>query len=109
MSHAFTNLSFENKLYILLEWGYGFLAVAIVSLCSVFGVAIIPVMDKVFYHKIVLFLIALAVGTLVGDAMLHLFPHVRVKTEELNFFYFISPVYLNCVQLNFKRLMNVEN
>ncbi|XP_028398216.1 zinc transporter ZIP10-like [Dendronephthya gigantea] len=57
------------------KWGYGMLAVAIISFCSILGVAIIPFMEKIFYQKAVMFLISLAVGTLVGDALLHLFPH----------------------------------
>ena len=63
---------------LFLEWGYGILTVIIISLCSLLGVAIIPFMDKVFYYKAVVFLISLAVGTLVGDALLHLFPHVSI-------------------------------
>ena len=63
---------------MFLEWGYGILTVAIISLCSLVGVAIIPFMDTMIYHKAVVFLISLAVGTLVGDAFLHLFPHVSI-------------------------------
>ena len=67
-----------------LEWGYGILAVAIISLCSLAGLAIIPFMNKIFYQKAVMFFISLAVGTLVGDALLHLFPHVSGPFIELN-------------------------
>ncbi|XP_041371695.1 zinc transporter ZIP10-like [Gigantopelta aegis] len=56
-------------------WGFSFLAVLIVSLVGLLGVAIIPLMHRVFYNHLLQFLVALAVGTLTGDALLHLFPH----------------------------------
>ena len=58
-------------------WGYAFLAVTVISLVGLLGVAVVPVMQKVFYNHLLQFLVALAVGSLVGDALLHLFPHVR--------------------------------
>ena len=57
-------------------WGYAFLAVTVISLVGLLGVAVIPVMQKVFYNHLLQFLVALAVGSLVGDALLHLLPHV---------------------------------
>ncbi|KAL4220450.1 hypothetical protein ACF0H5_020851 [Mactra antiquata] len=56
-------------------WGYSSLAVVIISLVGLFGVAVIPIMQKVFYQHLLQFLVALAVGTLSGDALLHLIPH----------------------------------
>lgn len=56
-------------------WLYASLSVIVISLCGLLGVAVIPVMQKVFYHQLLQFLVALAVGTLCGDALLHLLPH----------------------------------
>lgn len=75
---------------MFLEWGYGILTVAIISLCSLVGIAIIPFMNKMIYHKAVVFLISLAVGTLVGDALLHLFPHVSIANLIIEFKPFFS-------------------
>ncbi|CAH3179512.1 unnamed protein product [Porites evermanni] len=56
-------------------WGYGFAAVTIISLTSLMGVATIPFLGKKMYRKILAMLVALAVGTLAGDSLLHLLPH----------------------------------
>jgi hypothetical protein len=50
-------------------------AILVISLCGIFGVLVIPIMQKIFYQHLIQFLIALAVGTLAGDALLHLLPH----------------------------------
>ena len=71
-------MSLTNIYELSLAWGYGFVAVLIVSLCSVVGAMVIPFMNTILYQKAVAFLISLAVGTLVGDALLHLLPHVSV-------------------------------
>ena len=48
----------------------------IISLTSLVGVATIPFLGKTVYKKILALLVALAVGTLSGDSLLHLLPHV---------------------------------
>lgn len=63
-------------------WLYSTLSVIGVSLCGLLGVAVIPFMEKHFYHHILQFLVALAVGTLAGDALLHLLPHAMMPTSE---------------------------
>ena len=50
-------------------------SILLISLCGIFGVLVIPIMQKLFYQHLIQFLIALAVGTLAGDALLHLLPH----------------------------------
>jgi hypothetical protein len=65
-----------------LVWLYSTLAIIIVSLCGLFGVAVIPIMEKHFYHHVLQFLVALAVGTLAGDALLHLLPHAMMPASD---------------------------
>ncbi|XP_071504592.1 metal cation symporter ZIP14-like [Diadema antillarum] len=67
-------------------WGYGTLAVAIISAISLLGGAFVPCMSSEFYEKAIQFMIALAVATLSGDAILHLIPqavglHVHAPGE----------------------------
>ena len=50
-------------------------SIFIISLCGIFGVLVIPIMQRLFYQHLIQFLISLAVGTLAGDALLHLLPH----------------------------------
>ena len=51
-------------------------AVTLISLAGLVGVAAVPIMQKVFYNHLLQFLVAMAVGALSGDALLHLLPHV---------------------------------
>lgn len=62
---------------VLTVWGYSLVAVTLISLTSLVGVATIPFFGKRMYKKILATLVALAVGTLAGDSLLHLMPHVR--------------------------------
>lgn len=57
-------------------WVGGFVSITIISLLSLLGVVLIPLMGHVFFKFLLCFLVALAVGTLSGDAFLHLIPHV---------------------------------
>lgn len=56
-------------------WGYGVLSITVISLLSLSVISMIPCLKKSFYHKVMAYLVALAVGTLSGDALLHLIPH----------------------------------
>lgn len=60
--------------------------VTIINLSSLVGAFVIPFSNKPFYRKLLMFLIALAVGTLAGSGFIHLIPEVSVKlifTPEL--------------------------
>ena len=55
-------------------WGYGVLMVTVISLASVAGVVVMPVMSKTFYSKLMTGLIGLAVGSLAASSVFHLIP-----------------------------------
>ncbi|BES95155.1 ZIP Zinc transporter [Nesidiocoris tenuis] len=63
-------------------WFYATLSVLLISLCGLLAVAVIPLMQKKIYHGLLQFLVALAVGTLVGDALLHLLPHAMMSAHS---------------------------
>ncbi|XP_041499110.1 zinc transporter ZIP6-like isoform X2 [Microtus oregoni] len=65
-----------QKTYSLqIAWLGGFIAISIISFLSLLGVILVPLMNRVFFKFLLSFLVALAVGTLSGDALLHLLPH----------------------------------
>ena len=56
-------------------WLAAISSIVVISLCGIFGVLVIPIMQKVFYQHLIQFLVALAIGSMLGDALLHLIPH----------------------------------
>ncbi|KAM6038559.1 zinc transporter ZIP5, partial [Theristicus caerulescens] len=62
--------------------GWGLLAVAFVSLPSALAVVLVPLLSRSFFRSLLAFLVALAVGTLCGDALLHLWPHAQGRHQE---------------------------
>ena len=57
-------------------WGYGLLCVTVISLCSLMGASVVPFMKKTFYKRLLLYFIALAIGTLYSNALYQLIPEV---------------------------------
>ncbi|ESO95508.1 hypothetical protein LOTGIDRAFT_160668 [Lottia gigantea] len=55
-------------------WGYGILFVSVINLCSLVGIIVLPFMKMVFYRLLLIFMVALAVGTLTGSGLLFLIP-----------------------------------
>ncbi|KAK5648941.1 hypothetical protein RI129_003833 [Pyrocoelia pectoralis] len=56
-------------------WLYSTVAVIVISICGMLGLGVVPLMQKRCYKQLLQFLVALAVGTLAGDALIHLLPH----------------------------------
>jgi hypothetical protein len=64
-----------NKFKIFFPvYGYSSLAVLIISLGSILGIFILPLLSKRSYNYVMMCFIGLAFGTLAGDALLHLIP-----------------------------------
>ncbi|XP_077368065.1 zinc transporter ZIP6 isoform X2 [Festucalex cinctus] len=72
----------EGSRSITAAWVGGFLSITVISLLSLLGVVLMPLMNKVFFKFLLSFLVALAVGTLSGDAFLHLIPHSQAGHQH---------------------------
>ncbi|XP_068068215.1 zinc transporter ZIP5 [Anomalospiza imberbis] len=62
--------------------GWALLAVLSVSLPSALAVVLLPLRARGSFRSLLAFLVALAVGTLCGDALLHLWPHAQGRHPE---------------------------
>lgn len=76
-SYSCKNLVYTEKTQaskIEEAWTYGFLFVTIINICSLVGIVVLPLMNTKIYTKVLLFLVALAVGSLAGTGLLVLIP-----------------------------------
>jgi len=62
-------------------YGYGTAAVFVITVISLLGLLIVNLRTTDVWYHLVNTILGLAIGTLVGDAMLHLIPHVRSETS----------------------------
>ncbi|XP_054629406.1 metal cation symporter ZIP14 isoform X1 [Dunckerocampus dactyliophorus] len=67
-------------------WGYGILCVTLISLCSLVGASVVPFMKKTFYKRLLLYFIALAIGTLYSNALFQLIPEAFGFDPMVNFY-----------------------
>jgi len=63
-------------------WLYAGLSVLFISGCGLAAVAVIRILPQWLFQPAIQFLVALAVGTLTGDAILHLIPHALVGDQH---------------------------
>uniref|UniRef100_A0A8C9W4Z1 Solute carrier family 39 member 10 n=1 Tax=Scleropages formosus TaxID=113540 RepID=A0A8C9W4Z1_SCLFO len=68
--------------YILWTWVWGFVSITVISLLSLLGVVLVPIINQSCFKFLLTFLVALAVGTLSGDALLHLLPHSQGEHDH---------------------------
>ena len=61
------------------------ISIAIISFGSLIGALVFPSKEKKWFPYVIMFLIALGVSVLVGDAILHLLPHVNIFVIVLFF------------------------
>lgn len=54
-----------------------------ISTCGLAAVAVIKILPQWLFQPAIQYLVALAVGSLTGDAILHLIPHVSLKKCKL--------------------------
>ncbi|XP_039615115.1 metal cation symporter ZIP8 [Polypterus senegalus] len=55
-------------------WGFGILAVTLINLAALLGLALIPCTKKPYFNKVLTYFIGLAIGTLFSNAVLQLIP-----------------------------------
>ncbi|XP_047662469.1 zinc transporter ZIP6 isoform X1 [Tachysurus fulvidraco] len=72
----------QKNFPIYMAWIGSFLSITIISLLALAGGVLIPFINKVCFNFLLSFLVALAVGTLSGDALLHLIPHVCSQMSQ---------------------------
>lgn len=63
-----TNLKYNVIPY--LAWIAAVASITIISLCGLVGIAMVPLTKFSAYHDILRFMISIAIGTLVGDALM---------------------------------------
>lgn len=67
---------YATYIHCFTVWGYGLLFVTLINLLSLVGIVVLPLMKKSFYSTLLMFLIALAVGTLTASGGINLIPGV---------------------------------
>ena len=70
---------FKDFFLSLPVYGYGTLAILVISLGSLLGGALIPCIKGRPLEAVMMTFIAMAIGTLIGDSLLHLLPMVSTR------------------------------
>lgn len=66
------------------KWMVGLASGLAITLCSVCGVILIPMTQKLWYKHFLLYLIATATASLVGNSLFHLYPSVFLEGEHMS-------------------------
>jgi len=81
-SHTDHDIHKEEKPSTEATWGYSFLFVTVINLCSLTGALVLPCMKMKSYKVILMFMVGIAVGTLVGSSLLFLIPEAFRLTHD---------------------------
>ncbi|XP_076471660.1 metal cation symporter ZIP8-like [Babylonia areolata] len=111
------SMTLSSKPSAASAWGYGFLFVTLINLCSLTGIIVLPCMKTAVYSVILMFMVALAVGTLVGSGVLVLIPeafelvHVGGGGESGHSYIWTSTSIIGGIYLFFliERVMRIIN
>ncbi|GFS01612.1 zinc transporter ZIP14 [Elysia marginata] len=95
-------------------WGYSLLFVTLINLCALTGAFVLPCMRLQSYKLVLIFMVALAVGTLVGSGLLFLIPEAFgiVHDDDNGYIWKASTimggVYLFYLTERFMRMINTH-
>lgn len=74
-------------------WIYATVSIVIISLCGLVGIAVVPLAKSIAYEEILRFLIALAIGTLCGDALMVSLAKNRLLSHSITIFFINFSIY----------------
>lgn len=96
------------------SWGYSMLFVTLINLCSLTGALILPCMKLARYKLLLMFMVALAVGTLAGSGLLFLIPEAfaLVHSDDIGYIWKASTImggiYLFYITEKIMRMINTR-
>ncbi|CAL1535971.1 unnamed protein product [Lymnaea stagnalis] len=96
------------------SWGYSMLFVTLINLCSLTGALLLPCMKLARYKLLLMFMVALAVGTLAGSGLLFLIPEAfaLVHSDDIGYIWKASTImggiYLFYITEKIMRMINTR-
>ncbi|GFO43634.1 Zinc transporter zip14-like [Plakobranchus ocellatus] len=95
-------------------WGYSLLFVTLINLCALTGAFVLPCMRLKSYKLVLIFMVALAVGTLAGSGLLFLIPEAfaLVHDDDIGYIWksttILGGVYLFYLTERIMRMINTH-